>query len=408
MKILVLAGGFDQIELIKLLKIRGHYVLLADYSENPPAANFADKFFRISTLDEEAILKLAEDCNVDLVTTACTDQALLTAARVSEKLKLPFYLDTYTAELVTNKKAMKQRFFEYNIPTSKFKVFEDGIFDLDKISEFNYPLVVKPCDCNSSKGISKVWNSEELSLAFDVAYKLSRSNTVICEEYADGDEISIDGWIDNDGAKLLSVSMTNKIINNDDSFTIYQSKYPIEMSEVLISKIERILYDISEAFSLKNCPVLVQAIVKDDSVSVIEFSARMGGGSKYKLIEYMTGVKIMDIYVERILGNVNQIVNPICSDDFIELDYVYSNNGIFDYFTGFDDLLSKGIVKDLFVYKTKGDIITKHTTSSDRILGFLLAEKSVDELNEKRKIVLENFDIFDSNGKSLKYIDYFS
>ena len=38
--------------------------------------------------------------------------------------------------------------------------------------------------------------------------------------------------------------------------------------------------------------MLVQAIVQDNDIFVLEFSARMGGGSKYKLIEYITDVDI--------------------------------------------------------------------------------------------------------------------
>ena len=95
MKILVLAGGYDQIEFINELKSYGHEILLADYSNNPPAKDFADKFYQISTLDEEAILILALKENIELLTTACTDQALLTVARVSEKLHLPCYISGY-------------------------------------------------------------------------------------------------------------------------------------------------------------------------------------------------------------------------------------------------------------------------------------------------------------------------
>ena len=56
MKILVLAGGFDQIALIKELKQKHNYILVADYYKNPPAKEYADKFYNISTLDEKSIL----------------------------------------------------------------------------------------------------------------------------------------------------------------------------------------------------------------------------------------------------------------------------------------------------------------------------------------------------------------
>ena len=71
--------------MIKELRNRGNIVYLADYFENPPAKQYADKHFQISTLDENAVYELAKKEQVDLITTACTDQALMTVASVSEK-----------------------------------------------------------------------------------------------------------------------------------------------------------------------------------------------------------------------------------------------------------------------------------------------------------------------------------
>jgi len=53
MKALVLAGGFPQIALIKELRRRGIFVVLADYYEKPVARAYADSFYRVSTLDVE-------------------------------------------------------------------------------------------------------------------------------------------------------------------------------------------------------------------------------------------------------------------------------------------------------------------------------------------------------------------
>ena len=88
MKALVLAGGFPQIALIKELKSRGYETVLADYYAEPVAKPYADKFYQVSTLDIEAITKVARDEQVDFLITACTDQALLTVAKVSEDLGL--------------------------------------------------------------------------------------------------------------------------------------------------------------------------------------------------------------------------------------------------------------------------------------------------------------------------------
>ena len=51
---------------------------------------------------------------------------------------------------------MKKVFVENDIPTAKH--ITAGSLSEDEISHLTYPLIVKPADCNSSKGVKKVQN----------------------------------------------------------------------------------------------------------------------------------------------------------------------------------------------------------------------------------------------------------
>lgn len=401
MKVLVLAGGYDQIGLIEELKSRGHYVILADYFENPPAKKVADKHYQASTLDETAIYEISKNEEVKLITTACTDQALLTVAKVSEELNLPCYISYEKGLSVTNKKYMKDIFVNNGIPTAKSIVLNKQVDVNTILEQMSYPMVVKPCDCNSSKGVVKVNNDNELTNAIKQAFALSRSNLVIVEKYLVGQEVSIDAWIDSEGAKVLSISATEKIENGQDSFTIYKSKYPIRISEEVKGKAQKVAQMISESFELYNCPLLIQAIVDETDIYVIEFSARMGGGTKYKLIEHMANVNIMKAYVNRILGDEQQIIRPNPSEKCIELNYVYARNGVFSQLVNFDELRASGDIADYYQYKEIGAVIEKATTSSDRIAGFLILSDNEEQMEQKRKSVVEKLDVLDEQGKSM-------
>lgn len=403
MKILVLAGGFDQIALIEELKQRGHEVYLADYLDSPPAQKHVLKHYQVSTLDEDGIYNLARDNHFDLITTACTDQALLTVARVSQRLGLPCYLPSEVANAVTNKMFMKQIFVQHGIPSARYCILESNQLPDLSNEDLKYPIIVKPCDCNSSKGVVKVENEIALEEAVCNAYSLSRTNKVIIEEFVDGVEISIDVWVDAEGAKVLSVSKTNKLEENVNNFTIFQSVFPVALNATIMGKITEVASKIANAFNLKNCPILIQAIISADNVYVVEFSARMGGGSKYKFIEYMSGLNIMHVYVNRILGDKSQIIHVTPSKEHMELDYVYCYNGQVNIIKGFNELLTQGIISELFMYKSEGCCVEKRTTSSDRILGFLIKADNESELIKKRKYVVDNVDIFNENNQSIMY-----
>lgn len=403
MKILVLAGGADQIALVQELKKRGNNtIILIDYFENPPAKRYVDQHIVASTLDCEEVKRIALSEQVDLICTACTDQALLTVAKVSEELSLPCYISYQTALNVTNKSYMKKVMKEYSIPTSQYVILDS--FDNDSLQSFNYPLVVKPVDCNSSKGVRKVETDEELQCALKAAVSYSRTHTAIVEEYKDGNEISADFYIDNGVVKYLCATGSNKI-KNISSFTIVQSYYPVvtpEQEKALV----QIANQIAVAFNLDNTPLLVQLILKDGVFNVLEFSARMGGGSKYKLIEVLSGVDIMSKYVDLILGEVPSI-EPLKSTNYAVMNYVYCLPGTIKQFEGFQDLQEMQYIQAYFYYKTEGMEITKSETSSDRSAGYLVVASTKQELRDKISYIDSHLSIFDINGMDIMLHDFF-
>lgn len=382
MKILVLAGGADQIALINEFKARGHETILVDYFKNPPARPYADKHIVASTLDVERVKEIAIDQKVDLITTACTDQALLTVANVSEQLGLPCYLSYQTGLNVTNKSYMKNVLFANNIPTAKFVILDK--VDLDAVKDFSLPLVVKPVDCNSSKGVKRIDDIADITKYLEEAIKLSRTKKAIVEEFKTGNEISVDYYVEGCEAKLLCATTSLKI-KNRKSFTILCSDYPAinEEQEELLKVIGN---QVAKAFGLKDCPLFIQMIANGTDVNVIEFSARMGGGSKYNLIHVLSGVNIMSKYVDLVLGG-KPSVSPSKLDKFCKMVYLYCNPGVFDHIEGLEELKQQGIIDSYFEYKTKGMEISHAETSGDRPAGYLITAETADALQEKLNYV---------------------
>ena len=105
---LVLGGTVPHVHLIELLKERGYYTVLLDYTPNPPAKEYADEHLPVSTLDNEAVLKVARERKASLVISTNVDQANVTCCYVSEKLGL---YSPYSYEIaldVTDKQRMSR------------------------------------------------------------------------------------------------------------------------------------------------------------------------------------------------------------------------------------------------------------------------------------------------------------
>lgn len=405
-RIMVLAGGNDQCALIEELRryFKGDVeVILADMSDKVKAIAYADKFIQVSTMDRPAVLKAAKEENIDYILTACGDQPLSTMAYVSEQMGLPTYLTENDVRDLTNKRFMKDKMVENGIPTAKH-IYIDRNWN-GEMPTFNYPLVVKPVDSNGSKGVKKVFSSEDLECSLKEAFSYSISGDVIIEEFKQGEELSCDFYVQDGVAKTLSITASKKIKENDKSFTIVQSYYPapVKYNE---ERVAQIAQQIVDAWGLKDTPLLVQMIVNEDEYNVLEFSARMGGGSKYHLIQVLSGVDIMKVYVEMVMGEKPH-VEPFKQWNNAIMSYVYCKPGEYVSLKGFDELKESGDIHSYFTYRTAPSTIVKSDTSSDRVAGFLVVGNTENEVLQKLKFANSHIAVLDSEGNDIMRHDLF-
>ncbi len=402
---MVLAGGNDQIELIKGIRKRfpGVEIILIDMNPNVRAKEFADKMKVISTMDFDRVLEAAKEDNIDLILSACGDQPMRTMAFISEKLKLPCYISYQQSLNLTNKVLMKHLMVDGGIPTSKFRRFDINS-DIN-IDGLEFPLVIKPADNNGSKGIIKVYTEDEFDNAISEAKKYTLNGDLIVEEFKSGEEYSVEAFIKNGEPHLVFASKNIKI-KNRNTFTICRNEYVGELSANLKNKIMSIIARIGKVFEIDNVPLLIQMIVNGNDINVIEFSARTGGGSKLFFIRQMVGVDIIDNLLDVTFGKDPDIItNP--SKDKAAILYVYARPGVFASIGNLETLMNDGLITEYYQYKPFGTQILSSNYSSDRCVGFLIRAKDDMELNKKIEIVNNTISILNENGEDIMCHDIF-
>jgi len=398
MKALVLAGGLAQIELLKQLKDRKVTTVLADGNPNALARPYADIFYSIAIFNVEAVKELALREQVDFLITVCADQVLLVVAQVSEMLGLPCYIDYQTAVNVSDKKYMKRIFWDHDIPTSRYVQLQT--LDWDSVRHLRYPLVVKPVDAYSSRGVRKAENAQELERYFTEAQEISRAGGVIVEEYVAGEEISVDVYVENGEAKLLCVSNSEKL-QDADRFIIFRGRYPVAASAALLEKIRVIAQRIADSFGLKDSPMLIQMISDGENVSVLEFCARTGGNMKYLLIRRSCGFDVVKAVIDLTLGKKPHVELKKPEAKYIVNDFVYCHPGTFQSLEGFEELVTDGVLTDYCSLRPVGFQVRGVTSSSDRIAGFTITSNSLEDFNEKHRRVVDTVKVLDTNGRDI-------
>ena len=398
-KALVLGGTHDHIRLIELLKERGYWVILIDYYTNPIAKFRANSHIQLSTKSSESILEIARDQNVDLVISTSVESGVVTSAYVSQVLGLPFYLSFENSLKVTSKIQIKNLLKRLGIPTAKFIVIDSYIEDYE-YKDLNLPLVVKPPDSNSSNGVTKVNKAEDFNNAVDNALLFSSNSMVIVEEYIDGRELSVDIILINGEPIIVLITETKKSNLSHDSFTIFESIYPVEIKDVVLFQIKKIAKLLALDLGYKTGPLLLQLLEKDSILYVIEFTTRLGGGSKHHLIKVLTGFDILN-WVINILEGVFIEVKIDEKYKFGCLHYLYTENGKIHSFHGFEELVQNKLISNYFLYKSNSTIISNHIYSSDRCAGFLIVENDFKTLMVNRANATNSVEIRNKAGKNL-------
>lgn len=396
---IVLGGTVPHVSLVQKLKSRGYYVILADYTKNPPAKELADEHVFVSTLDIAAVLRLAKERLASLIISTSIDQSNATCCYVAEKLNLPHPYSYETALNVTNKGLMKKIFVECEIPTSSFVVVcstEDYA-----LKYVRFPAVVKPVDCNSSKGVVRVDSKQEMLAAVKNALELSRTNSAIVEGFNVGFEIQVDCLAYENGADVLLTRQKRHI--KDETNMVLQSIgsiVPAQLSEKLMTQAHEIADKIMKGFGLRNTPFFYQAIVTNEGVQVLEFAPRSGGGLSSYMLEKFVGYDVVEAGICSFLNTPIPRKSKSIDKSYLTT-LLYMNAGVFDKVVGLERLKDEDVILDYFVYRHSGAILDDDMRSSNRIASFVIAGNDEEEAMQKYQRAISVIDILNPEGISV-------
>lgn len=200
MKILFTSSG-RRVALIKKFKevlkqegIQGE-IFTADLKETAPTIYFSDKHFVVPRVNEEGyineLLKICRSEMIKLIIPLIDTELILLAnnAKVFESIGVKILVSSLELNKIANNKKYTYNFFvSNNIPTPR--VFSDE--EIER-KEYQFPLLIKPYDGSSSKGVTKIMNEKELEF-----FKEYIPNAMI-QEYVSGEEYTIDVMVDFNG-----------------------------------------------------------------------------------------------------------------------------------------------------------------------------------------------------------------
>ena len=300
----VLTGGSrSQLGLLENARALGYEVCVVDGSESAPLLAEADHRIVRSFTEVERVLADLEAQGIEpaAVATMGSDQAVLPTARLAERLGLPG-LPLETARTVADKRRMRKAFDKARVRCPRGRE-ASGFEEAEQaFHELGAPVVVKPVDGSAQRGVSEVRSEGELAPAFDRALAASRTGAVVLEQYLDGDEYTVNGFLLE--GEYFPMSITRRLLHPPPPLGVCIShRYPslLPNEDELFAQ----AHATSRAVGLETGPSYDQVRVQDGVPWVIEVGARLGGGKDAELAKLVTGFDAVRANVLWALGELS-------------------------------------------------------------------------------------------------------
>jgi len=299
--ILIFGAGLNQLELIREARVLGITSVVIDPQIDPPGRLEADYFYCVDGNDYERTRGIALKHRVSGIVTGQMEKPLSLMARLAYAQGFIFNSPEVTKKCI-DKWLMKKSFLESNVPFAKgMLISKHATISRELLSELTFPLIVKPRDSFSSRGVFRCETLDELVSNLVISQQYSTGGDVIVEEFLNGKEYSAES-ITYNGNKTI-VQFTAKYITNYPTTVETGHFQPANLTTQERDAAIDLVYNAIRALGIENSASHAEFMITDKGPVMIELGARLGGDfiGSY-LTRASTGVSLDRAAIQVALG----------------------------------------------------------------------------------------------------------
>ena len=305
---LMLGSNVLSKEMVVYAKSNGAYTIVADYydPEKSEAKQVSDESVMISTADMDALDQLIIDKHVDAVFAGISEFNLLKAMHLAQKHGLSFYCDSNQWEKIERKDLFRKLCIKHSVPCPKTYYIGSDLNN-QQLRGFVYPLVVKPVDCCSSKGVFICNTESDLRKHWRISLNDSEYGKIIIERFIRGDEFTAHYTIVNGRASLSCIDNRYPVAVHEGHVTTIPVArvYPSTFIGSYVTKVNHAMISLCEDLGLTNGVVFIQGLhnAETDDFAIFEAGLRSAGEAPNRIIEVINGINYMKLLIDDCLAS---------------------------------------------------------------------------------------------------------
>ncbi len=188
-KLLMLGTSYGTLGMLRYARRQGIYTIVTDYMppEKSLGKQISDEYWMINTGDLDTLERKCREENIDGVVCGVSEFNLEMCMELSRRLGKQCYCTPEAWHYSRDKADFKALARSLNAPLADDYFISPDVTD-EELDRVKLPVVVKPVDLSSNRGISYCHTREELKNACHYALSCSRSTKLIVERMLKGEE----------------------------------------------------------------------------------------------------------------------------------------------------------------------------------------------------------------------------
>ena len=403
-KLLILGANPETAMLVRTAQKMGVYTIVVDGIPGSFAKKIADESFDIDGMDVDRLADLIGQEGIDGVIVGTADPLIRPYRELCERTGLPCYAGKQASLVLTDKRLFKDKCIEYGI---------EGVpeYGLDEClsGSVEYPVIVKPADGRSGKGMTLCYNSSELDGAILKAKEFSRSGEYIIEQYMGDCEDVFTYYTFKEGKCFLS-AMADRYTTKEQSGAapvvlgaVYPSKHLNEYLQVLHSK----MCEMFKGLQIEDGVLLIQFFYNNGKFYPYDPGFRLQGGAPHLLVANINGFDHREMLVNFALtgnmGNIDleEMNDPGFKGKVAASQTILLRRGIIKRIEGIDTISRKPEVIATTQRLWEGDDVFLEGTEQQVLVRFHMVCETMVEMRKLMKEINSTVKAYDTEDKNM-------
>ncbi|MEU0871828.1 ATP-grasp domain-containing protein [Nocardia brasiliensis] len=306
--VVILGGADGSTSTYRRARELGYRTVCVDRRTDAVARSLADEFVHVSIRDPTAIAA-ALDGRADIVgvLSPASDTGLSAQRWLARHWELPDPLAAQVVHASQDKSYFRAVCHRLGFDSYGYVAGRADAELAMRVATLRFPVLVKPLDAQSSRGIQVCAEASELAAAAREAARFASDGGVIVEEQIAGKHYSAEVFVDR--GRIVFIGVSARTLTPAPHFVTVEHRVPADLAVEQRWELTDMLNELITELGYRRGPLTVDVIVDSfGTLHLIEMGARVGGNGLGELFRHAYGVDTVGASIEAATGGAVDVL----------------------------------------------------------------------------------------------------